>query len=208
MLNKLSRQSQWDGKIDILSDEVSDAVAQFIIDNHSPDKVKSLKGGKQPSQNTDASPQSTSSTRTAHESDAGSDSVSDSIEPFEGDEMAVTAEAGIDNQRASTDQYQSNSQGMQSGIIHEQIEQKQFEGQVAGEVSAAAFVSAYNESFQQTLTRYGNSQFNAHVDFMEDLFGMAKSVSAQSSESRVKALSDRSEEYQKMKQRVQGKFQR
>ncbi|MGB3532115.1 MAG: hypothetical protein WBA13_01215 [Microcoleaceae cyanobacterium] len=187
LLNKLSRQPQWNEKIDIMSDEVSDAVAQFIIDNHSPDKVKSLKGGKQPSQNTVESPSS--------------------IEPFEGDEMATTAEAGIDNQRASTDQYQSNSQGMQSGIIHEQIEQKQFEGQVAGEVSAAAFVSSYSESFQQTLTRYGNSQFNAHVDFMEDLFGMAKSVSAQSSESRVKALSDRSEEYQKMKQRVQGKFQ-
>ncbi len=173
-----------------MSDHVDEAVAQFIIDSSTPPK---LKGAKQPPQNTVETPPSISSM---------------SIESFEGEDLAVTAEAGIDNQRASTDQYQSNSQGMQSGIVHEQIDQRQFEGQVAGEVSAAAFVSAYNESFQQTLTRYGNSQFKAHVDFMEDLFSMAKSVSAQSSENRVKALSDRAEEYQKMKQRVQGKFQR
>lgn len=183
--------------IDTLSDSVDNDIAQYIITEHSKSSSsKALKAVSDRDRNGLFDPPKESIEKPA----------SMSIESFKGDEMAVTAEQGIDNQRASTDQYQSNSQGMQSGIIHEQIEQKQFEGQVAGEVGAAAFVSAYNESFQETLTRYGDSQFNAHVEFMEDLFGMAQSATAQSSEQRVKALSDRSEEYQKMKARVQGKF--
>lgn len=192
LLNQLKFDPKWELQIDLLSDEIDDELADFIIANSKPKQLKP--GHKGTSKKAKTQPiEDNSQIRSMSIDEAALDAM--------GDEA-------IDSQRATTEQYQANSQGMQSGLLREALQQRRVEGLSAGELQAIEYVNGVQEGFQSVLERYSDHQYNSHLSFLQNTYDTGKSHSAQTSEERVKRMNERSEKMAKTHQNLLGKFNR